>query len=212
MKIYHRIEKEFNYPYENEVKARDKLSEILGNDFLKIEEIGREIGDEVYVVGFSPKLEDEIEIIPEDARVIAADESANILVDYGIIPQMVISDLDGNIESLFSRNIIFGIHAHGDNIEKLDEVRKIKKRFGTTQIEPIWNVYNFGGFTDGDRCVFLAAYFNATIHIVGFDFDRVRDKRGKKSDVKIKKLKWAKKLIGELEKDGAKIIWENLKL
>ncbi len=210
MRIYQRIEKDFHFSYKKEIEARDYLSDLIGNEHLKIEDLKKEIGKEVYVAGFSPYLEDEIEIIPKNAKIIAADEAGKILKEYGIIPDIIMTDLDGDIEDLFSSDIIFGIHAHGDNIEKLNIARNIGRKFGTTQIEPVWNIYNFGGFTDGDRCVFLAYYFNAKIHIIGFDFEKVRDKRGKNMEIKKKKLKWAKRLIGYLEKRGANIVWESL--
>ena len=210
MRIYQKIERDFNYPYEREKEARDKLSELIGEQFIKIDYLKKEIGNEVYVVGFSPNLEKEIEIIPENARIIAADGAGGVLKEYGIIPNIIMSDLDGDIDFLFSSDIIFGIHAHGNNIEKLGIVKKIKRKFGTTQIEPIWNIYNFGGFTDGDRCVFLAHYFRAKIHIVGFDFEKVRNKKGKREEIKRKKLEWARWLIGYLEKEGANIVWESL--
>jgi len=63
----------------------------------------------------------------------------------------------------------------------------------TTQSKPIHNVFNFGGFTDGDRCVFLATEFGADkIELIGFDFEDEEVSAKKK-----KKLKWAKRLIGD---------------
>ncbi len=62
---------------------------------------------------------------------------------------------------------------------------------GSTQVQPLENVFNFGGFTDGDRCVFLAKEFQASgIMMIGFDFNDPDV-----TDLKKKKLKWAKKLI-----------------
>jgi Uncharacterized Rossmann fold enzyme len=40
-------------------------------------------------------------------------------------------------------------------------VKKMKNCIGTTQTNPFNKVQNFGGFTDGDRGVFLASYFKA---------------------------------------------------
>jgi uncharacterized Rossmann fold enzyme len=64
------------------------------------------------------------------------------------------------------------VHAHGDNIDLLKKlVPKFKKLIATTQVMPLENVYNFGGFTDGDRCVFLAEEFGAKkIVLIGMDF------------------------------------------
>ena len=73
-------------------------------------------------------------------------------------------------------------------------VPKLKHVVGTTQARPLENVYNFGGFSDGDRCVFLAKEFGAkTIKIIGFDLDDTNV-----TPKKLKKLKWARKLLGDL--------------
>jgi uncharacterized Rossmann fold enzyme len=71
---------------------------------------------------------------------------------------------------------------------------------------PVEHVYNFGGFTDGDRCVFLAEEFGAKdIVLVGMLFD---DRIGSYSkeivnDVKVKKekLQIAKRLLQILAKN-----------
>ncbi len=53
-------------------------------------------------------------------------------------------------------------HAHGDNMSKLREyVPQLMKIIGTTPSRPPYGLHNFGGFTDGDRCVFLAKYLGA---------------------------------------------------
>ncbi len=210
-KLYRLIEDDFKFPREREYEARDKLSQILGNNFVEEKEIKELVGEEVYVVGFSPSLEKEISLIPEDVTLIAADDAAPLLNEYGISPAIVLTDLDGDLSSLLKlKDAVFGIHAHGDNIERLENARYFTKRFGTTQVEPVWNVYNFGGFTDGDRGVFLAAHFGAKIHLVGFDFENPRIKPGKDLERKRKKLLWARYLIDELRRRGATIIWENL--
>jgi len=209
--IYHQIEEEFSFSRESEIKARDLISEIIGANFLSAELIGEIIGSKVYVVGDSPSLEKELELIAEPWPVIAADNAAVVLSEHGINPEMIITDLDGNLPKLLKLNAVFGVHAHGDNIERLPVVKKIRKRFATTQIEPLWNVYNFGGFTDGDRAVHIAAHFGAEIHLVGFDFKNPKPKLGKSPEIKRKKLAWAQKLILMLERQGAHIVWENLK-
>ncbi len=84
------------------------------------------------------------------------------------------------------------VHAHGDNMKKLEAVKNMRDVIGTTQAVPLGNVHNFGGISDGDRCVFLAHAFGAgSITLAGFDF---MDE--KVTEMKKKKLRWAKKLIG----------------
>lgn len=57
---------------------------------------------------------------------IAADSSIKPLLENGIIPEIVISDLDGDEKSLkkVSKKSIFVIHAHGDNMNKLEFSKK----------------------------------------------------------------------------------------
>jgi uncharacterized Rossmann fold enzyme len=80
---------------------------------------------------------------------------------------------------------------------------KLVNIMGTTQSKPLSHVYNFGGFTDGDRCVFLAMALEAQVIILsGMDFGKIvthysrPDQEDGPADlVKEKKLKWAKKLM-----------------
>jgi hypothetical protein len=109
--------------------------------------------------------------------------------------------LDGNIEDQIfanSKGAIVAIHAHGDNIPQIKSwAPKFEGRvIGTSQCQPPKNLYNFGGFTDGDRSVFLAHHFGASnIRLMGFDFENVGEKPNSNKVVKQEKLKWAKKLI-----------------
>jgi hypothetical protein len=65
---------------------------------------------------------------------------------------------------------------------------------GTTQSVPFDRIYNFGGFTDGDRAALIAKKFGARkIRLYGFNFEKADNK------IKLKKLKWAKRI---LEKEG----------
>ena len=73
-------------------------------------------------------------------------------------------------------------------------VKKMKNCIGTTQTNPFNKIQNFGGFTDGDRGVFLASYFNAKkIILFGMDFGNQIGKfsNTKKSDRrnKVKKVR-----------------------
>lgn len=70
---------------------------------------------------------------------------------------------------------------------------------GTTQVLPIPPLHNYGGFTDGDRCVFLASALNAkSITLAGMDFGAKIGKYSKKQFnpiVKRIKLQIAKNLL-----------------
>ena len=92
------------------------------------------------------------------------------------------------------------VHAHGDNYDKLEIVKEFTNVMGTTQTKTFGKIVNFGGFTDGDRCVFLAELFNAKrIVLVGMDFGQKIGKYSKHKvinhKIKIKKLKFGKKIL-----------------
>jgi uncharacterized Rossmann fold enzyme len=204
-KRYFSILKELNYS-----EKKDKESALILDSILKktdtIEKIKKIIeGKTIFVIGSGPSLSSAIPKLKklEKSIKIAADSSLKPLVDNGIIPDIIVTDLDGNedtIKKISKTKSIFVIHAHGDNIEKLQMVKKMKNCIGTTQTNPFNKVQNFGGFTDGDRGVFLASYFNAKkIILFGMDFGNQIGKfsNTKKSDreIKLKKLEIGRELL-----------------
>jgi len=134
-------------------------------------------GKPVIVFGAGPSLEDGLRSFKKaDHILIAADGAVSALLQNGIVPEINVTDLDGDIGDILRANqlgTITVVHAHGDNMEKLKEiVPKIRgKLVLTTQTRPTSNVKDFFGFTDGDRCVALAKHFGASaIRLIGFDF------------------------------------------
>lgn len=199
--VYSEILKDMGFSREEDERAALLLSRML--DPLRTADVSvlREIigGKDVLVCGNAPCLRKELESVDADRYVvIAADGAAAVVLDSGIVPDIIVTDLDGDVEREIDANregSLIVVHAHGDNIEKLEKyVPLLDNMIGSTQSVPLDNVYNFGGFSDGDRCVFLAREFGAAaITLVGFDFSDENV-----TPVKKKKLKWAKKLIGEL--------------
>ena len=204
-KRYFSILKELNYS-----EKKDKESAAILDSILKktdtIEKV-REIiqGKTVFVIGSGPSLSIAIPKLKKLKKSIkiAADSSLKPLIDNGIIPDIIVTDLDGNedtIKKISKTKSIFVIHAHGDNIEKLQMVKKMKNCIGTTQTNPFNKIQNFGGFTDGDRGVFLASHFDAKkIILFGMDFGNQIGKfsNTKRSDreIKLKKLEIGKDLL-----------------
>ena len=171
-----------------EIKARRK-DEVVGIDALRKAIKGKD----VLVCGKAPTLSDDIKSTDFKKYVtIAADGATSILMKNGITPDIIVTDLDGNMDDEARAGAIMVVHAHGDNMEALGkEVPRLKNVIGTTQAKPLKNVYNFGGFTDGDRGVFIAKEMGArSITLIGFDF---RDENV--TPLKKKKLVWAEKLI-----------------
>jgi len=191
-------------------EKKDKESAIILDSILRktknIEKVEKLIqGNTVFVIGSGPSLSFAIPKLKKFKKSIkiAADSSLKPLIDNGIIPDIIVTDLDGDentIKKISKKKSIFVVHAHGDNIEKLQMVKKIKNCIGTTQTEPFNKIQNFGGFTDGDRGVFLASHFNAKkIILFGMDFGTRIGKFSstKKSDrkIKLKKLKIGEELL-----------------
>ena len=204
-KRYFSILKEMNYS-----EKKDKESALILDSILKktdsIEKVKEIIqGNTVFVIGSGPSLSIAIPKLKKLKKSIkiAADSSLEPLIGNGIIPDIIVTDLDGNedtIKKISKTKSIFVIHAHGDNIEKLQMVKKMKNCVGTTQTNPFNKIQNFGGFTDGDRGVFLASYFDAKkIILFGMDFGNQIGKfsNTKRSDreIKLKKLEIGKDLL-----------------
>jgi len=119
------------------------------------------------------------------------------------VPQVIVTDLDGAVEDQVDANrkgAIAVVHAHGDNIPAIEKWAGefTGRTLATTQSRPFGGVYNFGGFTDGDRGVFLADAMGArSIRLVGFDFEHPNPK-DQPAEVKRRKLDWALRLIRDL--------------
>jgi len=199
-KQYSKILKEFNFD-----GKKDKESAKILNSILKKSDVEKKIislikGKTIFVVGSGPSLSYAIPILKKYKKIvkIAADSSVKPLVENGIIPDIVVTDLDGDentLKKIGRTNSIFVVHAHGDNIDKLELVKKFKNCIGTTQTVPFKKIENFGGFTDGDRGVFLANHFQAKkVILFGMDFgDRIgKFSKTKKSERKIKLMKLKK--------------------
>lgn len=195
---YLKILADFGFSREEDEIAALILSDILnkGNS-IDISVLDNLISDrDILVCGNAPILAGELDLIDTGEYVIiTADGATAVLFDMGIVPDIIVTDLDGDVEKEIASNqkgAVVVVHAHGDNIDKIRKyVPRLNGIIGSTQSVPLGNVYNFGGFTDGDRCVYLAKEFGAaSIMLVGFDFDDIDV-----SDMKRKKLGWAKLLI-----------------
>jgi len=197
--IYEKILKDFGFNRQKDEEAAKLAAEIAKSNVTPKKLEGIIHGKVVSICGAGKNLEEEMGKI--EGIVIAADEATTSLLKHGIIPHIITTDLDGNIEDLIKANkegSIVIIHAHGDNMESLKSWLPFFKGkiLLTTQSKPFDAVYNFGGFTDGDRAYCIAKHFNAKkIKLIGFDFENPRKKKGKDIRIKKKKLEWAKKII-----------------
>ena len=190
---YQEIVGYFGFDRTADEEAARLLSSLLDRDNL-LSLASLTDGNEVTVCGNAPCLKDDLSKI--SGIVFAADAAAEVLDSHDIFVDAIFTDLDGATDRFIELNnegTIIVIHAHGDNMPLLKHwVPRFRgKVVGTTQAAPLPRVYNFGGFTDGDRAVFAADELGAShITLAGFDLDdRNVDpmKRGK--------LIWARKLL-----------------
>ena len=202
---YLEILKEFNYDRSREIRSGKILSSLLKNKF-SIDMIEKKIKNKtVFVIGTGPSLDASIPYLKKfkEFTKIAADGATQALLENNIIPDIIVTDLDGNIESLrrsSESKSIMVVHAHGDNISKLPYAILFRYCAGTTEDKPFGKIRNFGGFTDGDRCVFLANHFKASkIILMGMDFGthvgKYSKKEGFNKSIKIRKLNRGKSLL-----------------
>ncbi len=204
-KKYATILKKFKYSRKKDMKAARFLNSILKTKF-PIKKLEKKIKNQtVFVIGAGPSLVSAIPLLKKYNNVtkIVADGATKALIENKIWPDIVVTDLDGNqkfLEKASRSNSIMVVHSHGDNIDKLLLASNFKYCVGTTEGRPFGKIHNFGGFTDGDRCVFLASYFDAKkIILFGMDFgakigkyskDRIYDK-----STKLRKLEEGAKLL-----------------
>ncbi|XRO77594.1 6-hydroxymethylpterin diphosphokinase MptE-like protein [Methanocaldococcus sp. 10A] len=220
---YNKIIDDFGFDKSKDVESAVILNDILEKaNKLPIEKLKDIIeGREVFIFGAGPSIKRHIKIIKEFRKnfpVIVADGACKAFLEEGIIPDIIVSDLDGDLGALIECNkngSIIVVHAHGDNIERIKEyVPKLKNIIGSCQIPNykelnLKNVINFGGFTDGDRCCFLAYYFKAKklilggmdfgIYVTKYSRPNIKNYIERGDDIKIKKLKYAEKLINYLK-------------
>jgi len=202
---FNEIRKEFGYLEKDDLISVKKLDSILKGENSKkqLQDIIR--GKTIFVIGAGPSLTKSLKYIKKSKNVvkIVADGAVKALLEKNIKPDILVTDLDGDLESIEKigkTKIPIIVHAHGDNYEKLEIVKKMKNVVGSTQTRKFGKIENFGGFTDGDRCVFLAEYFDARkIVLIGMDFGQKIGKYSKQRIVdrktKMKKLKFGKKIL-----------------
>ena len=219
---YREILKDFGYSRKKDTQSCKLLDSLLPKK-TRIAEIKDLIEKKpVFVVGAGPSLPSSISILKKHKKItkIVADGATKAIIENGLKPDIVVTDLDGDIKSLKKAgrtNTIMIVHAHGDNAEKIHLVKNFKNCIGTTQTKPLGKIHNFGGFTDGDRCVFLANHFKAKkIILLGMDFGTRIGKYSKTRVIsrttKIKKLRRGKKLLEWLAQKSESKLYSTTKI
>lgn len=185
----------------DEACARVLKAVTMSSDLVAEDDVAHIFGREATVFGDAACLESDMGEMGVHGTTVASGSCVHRLLDAGVLPAVVVTDLDGDIasqlEASSSGSLTF-IHAHGDN---MDLVREYARRFTgpiilTTQSVPDTVVANYGGFTDGDRAVCIAQEFGAAdVWLEGFDFLHPNPKPGSDPGTKLRKLAWAERII-----------------
>jgi uncharacterized Rossmann fold enzyme len=207
--FYHQILDDFGFSRDEDERVARELDEGLGGRLAADAELRSLLdGQEVTVAGNGPNLAAEIDRVR--GVLVTADEATTVVLGKGFRPAIVVTDLDGIVQDQVKANdagAIAVVHGHGDNGPA---VRKWAPLFAgrtvaTTQARPTGRLRNFGGFTDGDRAVFLADHFGAArIHLVGFDFEHPSPKDDDPR-TKQRKLDWAYILLASLGREDLEL-------
>jgi hypothetical protein len=214
-KYYTEILDDFGFSRENDEESARLLDEILSTEgCLSLDDLSQIVGfsDKYILFGAGPSLKEHVKFLKENYDLtqyvlLAADGATTALIEEKVAPDIVATDLDGNLDDILLANVRGAnivIHAHGDNMDKIASLTPFfTSVLGTTQAQPIGNLYNFGGFTDGDRGLFLAVALGASeITLAGMDFGDVVTRYSRPNiesdlaeadDFKKKKLRYAEK-------------------
>jgi len=209
---YEKVVRRLNLNKKADEAAAKTLNDLLPKpDIRKLTSLVKK--KECIVLGAGPSLDDDLEKLEQagflNKTLIAADGATSAVLEYRN-PEIIVTDLDGVVKDqleAWRRGSWMVVHAHGDNIAQVRKmVPKLNERIiGTTQVEPFGKLYNFGGFTDGDRAAFMAHELGARrIYLAGMDLgmkigrysgDKDRKRKLIKLDICKELLSW---LAGEL--------------
>ena len=223
---YFKIIRDFGFNYQQDCEARNYLSEVLNQkgENWNLERVLHSFSEYfqekkvILIYGCGPSLEETVDILIREFGKdffrkcinLAADGASILLRERGIPLEAIFSDLDGITKTEFNYADFLVIHAHGDNLESIahfkENILSFPKLIGTTQVEPLDNIINPGGFTDGDRILYFIRTLlqpHNTLYLIGMDFNDIIGKYSKPSltehhqgtPSKLKKLKYAVKLI-----------------
>ncbi|RLF19571.1 MAG: 6-hydroxymethyl-7,8-dihydropterin pyrophosphokinase [Thermoprotei archaeon] len=163
-------------------EASRRLNSIIEGVAARADSLKRILaGKGVVVVGAGPSLPEALSEVLRRVNgvVVAADGACSYLLEIGVTPHIVVSDLDGDINDIrecWRRGCYVVVHAHGDNVEAVETYTPTfrERILGTTQVKPHGCLHNFGGFTDGDRAVFMSLELGCkSVLMVGMELSNV---------------------------------------
>ena len=223
---YKEILETLGFSRDDDEKTAELLDKILDEKgCLTIEEFFDEMMEKkdtfkFIVVGAGPSIKKHIKYVKEnydlnDYLIVSADGATTAMLEDDLVPDIVATDLDGKMEDLLAANSLgsyFVIHAHGNNEELITNwTTSFDKILGTTQSMPIGHLYNFGGFTDGDRAMFFTLALGCEeMVLAGMDFGttvtkysrpNIEGATGPADEIKTKKLIFAERLLNWIKEN-----------
>ncbi|MBQ2962758.1 6-hydroxymethylpterin diphosphokinase MptE-like protein [Methanobrevibacter sp.] len=223
---YEEILETLGFSREGDEKTAVLLDKILEeHGFLTLEDLYNETvhkkndTTKFIVFGAGPSIKKHIEEIKtydlEEYILVSSDGATTALLEEDVVPDIVATDLDGTLSDLLVANdkgSYFVIHAHGNNEEVIEKwTTSFNKILGTTQSKPIGHLYNFGGFTDGDRAMYLAVALGCKeMVLAGMDFGtivtrysrpNIEGETGPADEIKTKKLIFAERLLNWIKEN-----------
>lgn len=219
---YNDIAAKLHLKTDEDAAATIRLSDLL-SETSNLEEPFQLLHDKIVIIlGAGPSLERDVFALRAtgvrgDSIIACADGATSAFLQvFGSAPDVIFTDLDGDMQDIIYANrkgAVVIIHGHGDNIDRLNQYVPLLRHLlvGTTQLEPHGNIFNFGGFTDGDRAAFAAEANGADLIVLGgMDFGGMVGPYSKPrlrgvtqaSWRKRMKLQFAKKLVEWLAMNG----------
>ena len=153
--FYPKIVEDFGFSVEEDERAARLMHDLGGERLLDCSVLRERIeGRDVVVVGGAVR--GKISVDPDHIIVTAGKSILKIrrfLPNF--TPDVHVTDMEEPDEVLVElerKGCTLVLHAHGDNVHRIQSVvPKLGRFVATTQSKPFGRVYNFGGFTDGDR-------------------------------------------------------------
>ncbi|MHA1683132.1 MAG: 6-hydroxymethylpterin diphosphokinase MptE-like protein [Promethearchaeota archaeon] len=204
--FYGTISRELDLHFDDDGEARDLIEHGLSlgkkisderRHYLQREFID-EHGEAIVIISPGPSMEgflNDDELVEQlgNYTICSVDGASNAILKTKLKVDLLVTDLDGiSIETLQEihdhHHALCVIHCHGDNIDKLkrflDTVEVDERYTFTTQVKPTRSVFNWGGFTDGDRAIFAAITLGfQTMYLLSMDLDAGEVGRYSKADL-----------------------------